>query len=190
MTTMQKKDLRKVALQKRKAQGGDATKKLNSGLLDQFKKLDFSDVNVLHIFLPILEKNEPDTFPLIFWLKATHPKLKIIIPKTDFLSLEMSNHEFKNKDSLVKSNYNILEPSGDAVYSGPIDLCVLPLLGFDKIGNRVGYGKGFYDRFLSKYPEIFKVGICFDAPIGLIEDAEIHDIRMDACITPVKTYYF
>jgi 5-formyltetrahydrofolate cyclo-ligase len=70
-----------------------------------------------------------------------------------------------------------------------IDLVIVPLLAFDKYGNRVGYGKGFYDRFLSKCrSNVIKVGVSFFEPADRITDINPLDIRLDYCITPTRVW--
>ena len=64
-------------------------------------------------------------------------------------------------------------------------------MGFDLEGNRVGYGAGFYDRFLSKFkPDVLKIGLSLIPPIECIEDVIEFDVKMDYCITPDQTYEF
>ncbi len=78
-------------------------------------------------------------------------------------------------------DFNILEPQ-NTPYEGGFDLIIVPGVAFDPQGNRMGRGKGYYDRFLVKYPTVKKIGICFD--FQLVEEipAEPHDIRMDEVI--------
>jgi 5-formyltetrahydrofolate cyclo-ligase len=72
-----------------------------------------------------------------------------------------------------------------------IDVVFVPLLAFDTKGNRAGYGKGFYDNFLSKCkPEVIKVGLSFFEPEDLIADCDHNDVRLDFCVTPLKIYGF
>jgi 5-formyltetrahydrofolate cyclo-ligase len=72
-----------------------------------------------------------------------------------------------------------------------IDLVFIPLLACDLQGNRVGYGKGFYDRFLSKCRyDVKKIGLSFFDPVDKIEDVNVFDIPLDECITPKKTWVF
>jgi len=68
-----------------------------------------------------------------------------------------------------------------------IDAVLIPLLAFDNQGFRVGYGGGFYDRFLPACrPEALKVGLSFFDPVDVIEDKDQYDIPMDYCVTPTE----
>ncbi len=187
---MLKSEIRKKALEIRRAYTSLEATELNELLLNNFKKIDFSEVQTLHIFLPIIEKQEPNTFLLIDWLKANYSNIKILVPKTDFNQFLMTHHEYLGKERLKKNAFNILEPQQEESYNGEIDMVIIPLLAFDLLGNRVGYGKGFYDRFLSTTNVGKKIGLCFNEPISIIADAGAHDIKLDACITPSKTYWF
>jgi 5-formyltetrahydrofolate cyclo-ligase len=158
-------------------------------LLHHFSVLDFSSVKTIHIFLPIAEKKEPDTFLFIDWLQVNHPDIKILVPKADFDTALMQHYVYEGRDGLEKNLYDILEPAKGSVYDGEIDLVLVPLLAFDCHGYRVGYGKGFYDRFLTGL-STRKIGLSFFEPIDNIEDVHENDIRLDACITPLKMYSF
>lgn len=186
---MKKADIRKQALLQRKGLSTQEVSDLSVALLNQFRQLDLSKVNVLHLFLPIAEKNEPDTFLFIEWLNLAHPQIKIVVPRADFDTALMINHYYEGKDGLKKNIYNILEPQKSNIHQGEVDLVVVPLLGFDLKGYRVGYGKGFYDRFLEG-KEILKVGLSFFDPVAVIDDIDAHDVTLDLCITPSKTYNF
>ena len=70
-------------------------------------------------------------------------------------------------------------------------MVLVPLLGFDERGHRVGYGKGFYDRFLAECnPKIQKIGLSLFEPVAQIDDTSDFDIPLDACITPNRIWYF
>jgi len=158
-------------------------------LLDHFSLLDFSSIKTIHMFLPIAEKKEPDTFLFIDWLQENHPGIKILVPKADFETALMQHYVYEGRDGLEKNLYDILEPAKGEVYDGEIDLVLVPLLAFDFRGYRVGYGKGFYDRFLTGF-STRKIGLSFFEPMDDIEDVHENDIRLDACITPLKMYSF
>jgi len=186
---MNKAEIRKQETKKRKELNSVQVSVLSGKLLEQFTMLDLSAVKTLHIFLPIAEKNEPDTFLFIDWLNKYHPQLKIIVPRADFKTSLMTHHHYKGEQDLLKSSFNILEPVNEEEYTGDIDLVIVPLLAFDDRGYRVGYGKGFYDRFLEGR-ETLKVGLSFFKSVGIIADTHENDIRLDCCITPDQVIYF
>ncbi|MCL9968052.1 MAG: 5-formyltetrahydrofolate cyclo-ligase [Aquirufa antheringensis] len=90
------------------------------------------------------------------------------------------------------SDWGIPEPvGGTIVIPTDFDIVLLPLLTFDLNGNRVGYGKGFYDRYLVNCrPDCLKIGISLFDPVDLIEEVESHDIPLDIAICPAKLYDF
>ena len=180
---MNKSTIRKEALSKRKALSEQELGALNEKLLSQFKTLDFSKVNSIHIFLPIISKQEPNTFLLIDWLQEYYPEMKIIVPKANFDTNLMSNHVFTNKANLITNHYDIPEPKVGNEFLETPDMVMVPLLAFDKKGYRVGYGKGFYDRFLQNI-STQKIGISFFDATEEIIDVHLNDIRLDKCITP------
>ncbi|RZK01898.1 MAG: 5-formyltetrahydrofolate cyclo-ligase [Flavobacterium sp.] len=186
---MLKSEIRKQAIKGRLAISDEEYESLNNGLLNQFITLNFSSVKTLHIFLPIEEKKEPNTFLLIEWLAENHPEIKIIVPKADFETALMTNHEYLGVHDLQKNLYNILEPQKGILHDGEVDMVLIPLLAFDKKGYRVGYGKGFYDRFLENI-NAQKIGLSLSPAIDKIDDVNEHDIRLDYCITPTETIKF
>ena len=67
----------------------------------------------------------------------------------------------------------------------------VPLVAFDELGNRVGYGKGFYDEFLKNCSkDTIKIGLSFFEAEAVISDIELHDVPLDFCVTPGKIYNF
>jgi len=90
------------------------------------------------------------------------------------------------------SEWGIPEPMGGvAVEPTKFDIILIPLLAFDKKGHRVGYGKGFYDRYLALCrPDCLKIGISLFEPVELIEDIESHDIPLDLAVCPSQLYDF
>ena len=186
---MKKSALRKQANLLRAQLDAEAIQSLSNQLLTQFSRLNFNGVKVLHIFLPIQEKNEPDTFLLIEWLRAHHPDIKIIVPKSDFSTFLMTHHVLGDHKELQKNAFNILEPQQGEEHKGNIDMVILPLLAFDSRGYRAGYGKGFYDRFLQGM-DTLKVGLSLFDVSENIEDVNERDLKLDLCITPGKLYDF
>lgn len=179
--------IRKQVLQRRAELSDSEFFALNQLLLTQFKTLDLSETNSIHIFLPIVKKREPDTFLMIDWLQENHPQIQIVVSRANFEDHSMSHHPFSKAD-LKENAYHIPEPQTTTLFKGKIDVVLVPLLAFDGRGYRVGYGKGFYDRFLSGI-ETKKVGISlFEALSEDISDVHDDDIRLDLCITPKQIY--
>ena len=181
-----KSTIRKEVLKQRTALSDDEFLALNQLLLAHFKTLDFSGVNSIHVFLPIVKKREPDTLLLIDWLQQNYPHIHIVVSRSNFEDHSMSHHLF-NKEDLKENAYHIPEPQTTTVFEGKIDMVLVPLLAFDQKGYRVGYGKGFYDRFLSGI-ETIKVGISFFEPLEIISDVHLNDIKLDLCVTPKQIY--
>lgn len=180
---MLKSTLRKKALAQRNALTEEQLLSLNEKLLTQFKTLDFSKVKSIHIFLPIIHKKEPDTFLLIDWLEQQHPEIELVVPKADFESSVMNHYSYLNKADLLNNHYHIPEPQKAKPFTGIPDMVIVPLLAFDENGYRVGYGKGFYDRFLQTITTQ-KIGLSFFDAVTEINDVHLNDIRLDKCVTP------
>lgn len=174
---------------RRKSLSDEQVRVYSLELLDLFSSFDLSSVRTIHVFLPIAEKKEPDTFLFIDWLTLNHPEIKIIVPRADFDTALMTNYVYQGRDGLVKNLYDILEPEKGSLHNGDVDLVFVPMLAFDLAGYRVGYGKGFYDRFLQGINTL-KVGLSFFEPVECIVDVNEHDVRLDMCITPGKIYRF
>jgi len=143
-----------------------------------------------HIFLPIVEQKEVDT-EFILQILAGKDK-EIVISKSDFETREMSHFLLTDNTKIVKNEYNIPEPvNGLPVPVEMIDVVFVPLLAYDKQGNRVGYGKGFYDKFLSQCkPDVIKIGLSFFEPEEQIEDVLETDVKLDFCVTSEEVICF
>jgi 5-formyltetrahydrofolate cyclo-ligase len=190
---MTKKEIRKKYLADRqaltRAQISSASQKIHDWL---FQSIAVHAYTNIHVFLPIKDKNEPDTWLIISTLQ-TDFKSKIIVPK--MLPKGVLSHYLYNfKTNLMMNQWGVQEPEHDAallVDEKTIDLVLIPLLAFDKKGYRVGYGKGYYDRFLAKCrPDVLKIGIAVFDPIESIDDLDEFDIKLDFCITPKRIWKF
>ena len=137
-----------------------------------------------HLFLTIEEQKEINT-EYILQILAGKDK-EIVISKCDFATLGMTHFLLTDNTKIKKNSYNVPEPvDGLEVPDAKIDVVFVPLLACDKQGNRVGYGKGFYDNFLSKCKlETIKIGLSFFPPEEKIEDVSENDVKLDFCVTP------
>lgn len=152
-------------------------------------ELPIWDKTYYHLFLTISNKKEVNTEYLLHVLQGRDKS--VVISKTDFESGGMIHFLLQENTALKVSKYGIPEPvAGIAINPEQIDVVFVPLLGFDRIGHRVGYGKGFYDRFLEKCnPNAVFVGLSFFEPEPKIL-SNITDVKLHYCITPTKIYSF
>ena len=163
---------------------------LSMVLANQSLQIPIWDFFYYHIFLSIETQREVDTLPLITVLQAKDKQL--IVPKVSGPN-SMEHYLLTDATRLKKNRWGIPEPEdGLRVPEEKIDLVFLPLLAFDLQGNRVGYGKGFYDIFLERCRrDVVKVGLSFfGAEESPITDLHENDMKLDYCITPEKIYAF
>lgn len=190
---MNKVELRKIYLQKRKALSEAEYVPLNFQLYQQFfTNIDLSFIKVIHTFLPVASKNEPDTWLIIDRLRREFPHIRISIPRTDTRANILENYYFEGLHQLVTTAWGIQEPRhGIPTETEKIDLVLVPLLAFDKNGHRVGYGKGFYDRFLSQCrPDCLKIGLSFFEFVDNVNGVESTDVNLNGCVTPTGLLKF
>lgn len=142
-----------------------------------------------HIFLAIPDKNEVDTS---FLLSVLHGKDKsVVLPKVSEKNI-LKHYILTDSTKLALSTWGVPEPvDGIEIQEEKIDVVFVPLLAFDEKGNRVGYGKGFYDNFLSKCKKsVIKVGLSLFGPEDEISDLGQNDVPLNYCVTPNKIYSF
>ena len=159
-------------------------------IANEILKLPIWNKNYFHLFLPIEEQKEVNTEFILHLLSGKDKE--IVISKSNFVTREMTHFLLTDNTRIQKNEYNIPEPiDGLEVPASKIDVVFVPLLAFDKKGNRVGYGKGFYDKFLSHCkPETIKIGLSFFEPEELISDVFESDVLLDYCVSPNEVYEF
>lgn len=165
----------------------------NDQILAEVKLINWSIFHYVHVFLPIKENKEVDTFEILTYFKTNYPHLKIVIPRAQFSNSSITNVLFDYENTiLIKNKYRIPEPLyGEIVPVNLIDAVIIPLLCFDVFGHRIGYGAGFYDRFLRDCKaDVLKIGLSFFPPEAKIMDTHEFDIKLTHCITPKETYTF
>jgi 5-formyltetrahydrofolate cyclo-ligase len=187
---MTKSELRKKYKILRDALSMTQVEDLSMLIANQLLKLPIWDYSFYHIFLAIEEQKEVNTDYILNILSGKDKH--IVISKSDFKLGTMTHFLLTDNTKIKKNHYNIPEPiDGIEISSNKIDLVFIPLLAFDELGNRVGYGKGFYDRFLSECkPETIKIGLSFFEAETEITDVFESDVKLDYCVTPNKTYSF
>ena len=122
----------------------------------------------------------PDEVQTLDFLEKWHLQKTIILPTV--VGDDIIPVEYAQETTFAVGDFNILEPQNEP-YTGDFDLMVVPGVAFDRKGNRIGRGKGYYDRFLSQHLEVKRIGICFDFQLVEEVPAEPFDIRMDEVIS-------
>lgn len=187
---MKKEELRKKFKEQRLKLGQDRIDDLSLEIANKALELPIWEYNYYHIFLSISEQKEVNTEYLLHILQGKDKD--VIIPKADAQSGKLINFLLTDQTVIKKNRWNIPEPQGGIeIPNLKLDVVFIPLLAFDKKGHRVGYGKGFYDKFLSSCKtDVIKIGLSFFDAIEEINGVFSGDIPLDYCITPEKIYEF
>ena len=188
MITAKKTFLRSQYKNKRLSLTKQEVDYLSQRVSKQLKKLDIWKLQNYHIFISIGKNNELDTSLIINKLKSEQKS--IIVPKIS--NNELFHVEINEKTEFSINEYGIREPNnGNYFKIENLDIVFIPLLVFDLQGHRVGYGKGYYDRFLKlTNSNTLKIGLSLFDPIYQIEDINNNDIKLDYCITPTNVHKF
>ncbi|SIS89530.1 5-formyltetrahydrofolate cyclo-ligase [Chryseobacterium gambrini] len=180
---MLKAELRKKYMQKRKALSIDEafllSEKIFKNFIEYFKP---SQNQKIHIFIPIEKFREVNTQIFVSYFLSR--KIRVFVPK--IVDTRLISVEIFTDSKFELNNWGISEPVSDED-SGILDydFVVTPLLYCDRQGNRVGYGKGFYDGFFEKVSvETKKIGVNYFNPEENIDDVWENDIPLDYLVTP------
>ena len=161
---------------------------LSQRVCKQLDKLHIWKLKHYHIFISISKYNELDTSFIINKLQSEQ-KI-IIVPKIS--NNELAHVIIDNETEFSLNEYGIKEPNdGNHFIIENLDIIFIPLLAFDIKGHRVGYGKGYYDRFLKlTNNSTLKIGLSFFDPINKILDIDDNDVKLDYCVTPKQVHKF
>lgn len=184
---MTKKELRKIYLKRRTDLTETEYEQLNQQLCDRFfGAVNLASITVLHTFLPIKRTREVNTWLIIDRVKSDFPHIKISVPKINNQTSELEHYFLESPDQLKNNTWEIPEPAyGIPTPTDKIDAVLVPLLAFDSVGHRLGYGRGFYDRFLASCrPDCVKVGLSFFEGEEKIEGISEKDVPLNVIVTP------
>ncbi|MFQ3335642.1 MAG: 5-formyltetrahydrofolate cyclo-ligase [Candidatus Arcticimaribacter sp.] len=164
---------------------------INKSLLiaNRCLELDVWSEQVFHLFLTIEDQKEIDTSLIITLLQGKDKE--IVVPKITG-ETRLKHFLLTDQTRFKKNVWGIPEPvPGIEIDVPKIDVVFVPLLAFDSKGSRIGYGKGFYDRFLASCkPNCIKIGLSLFEENKIDFVSETTDIGLDYCVTPDQVYSY
>jgi 5-formyltetrahydrofolate cyclo-ligase len=184
---MTKSELRREYLEKRRTMARDKVESGSRLIADRlFATFDFAALKAVHCYISIGKFNEVDTTFIFDRIWREFPHVSTAVPRVDDATGELEHFYYTSDTNMVKNAWGISEPAG-AERADPkeFDLVLVPLLCFDERGYRVGYGKGFYDRFLRECrADCIKAGLSFFPPVIEIRDIHVGDVALDLFVMP------
>ena len=186
---MKKSEIRKRYLEKKESLTETEVQSLSQHIFENFiSTFGLKENQKVHCFLSIPEKGEVDTAS--FLNSFFENEIRVFVPKIvkgKLISLEITKGTL-----LIESAWGIKEPAGNEDCGvKDFNFIITPLLYSDQFGNRVGYGKGFYDRFFSEInPDAIKVGVSFFPPNEKVEDISEFDVPLNHLVTPTEVLSF
>ena len=188
---MTKPELRSKYKALRKQLSLDDVEHLSMEIANKLLTLNIWNFSYYHVFLSMTDKKEINTDYILHILQGKDKN--IVVSKSNMDDGSMVHFLLTDSTQIKKNNYGIPEPvDGIEIPEMKLDVVFVPLLAFDIKGNRIGYGKGYYDRFLRNCkPDVLKIGLSFfEAEENLIEGMTNHDVALDYCITPFSISSF
>jgi len=184
---MTKSELRKLYLAKRQMMSPAERESISAQIAAIFfGNFDLAAIRCLHCFIPIERFNEVDTRPIFQRIWSDFPHIQTVVPRVNHETEELESLKYGPDVELVESRWQIGEPAHNQhVEPGEIDMVLVPLLCFDRRGHRVGYGRGYYDRFLGRCrADCRKIGLSMFEPVDEISDSHAKDVTLNFAVTP------
>jgi 5-formyltetrahydrofolate cyclo-ligase len=187
---MLKAEVRKNLLDQRKSLTENECIKLDDLLLIQLQKLDWSATFHLGSFYPLENVAEPNTLLMTKYLKYALPEMQLYYPIVN--EQDYSMNFYQETETLQVNKWGIQEPLPfNFIAPHSLDTLLVPLVGFDQQGQRIGFGKGYYDRYFARCDKnVERIGISYFEPVAIIEDTHEFDVPLTHCITPWNCYEF
>lgn len=190
---MNKVDLRQTFLAQQKALSLNERDQSSAQVADfLFDNFDFAAWQTINCFVTLAKNNELDSAPIFGRIWRDFPQITMTAPRIIFETTVLEIVKISPETTLKTNKWGIIEPQGDETIDPlELDAVFVPLIAFDEQGFRVGYGKGFYDKFLSKCRnDCAKIGLSLFPPVKKIADVNGWDIKLDFCVTPEKIWTF
>jgi 5-formyltetrahydrofolate cyclo-ligase len=172
--------------------GTQARQTLDALIIERcVEKLDWDNYRQIHLFLPIPARHEINTWPLLNWIWKTHPLKQVFVPR--MIGGDIESVAIDETTEFGPNAFGVPEPMRGRTLepAEKLNLVIAPLLAFDEQGHRVGYGGGYYDRFLATQPEAEKVGLAYeDCLINSEIESSSYDVGLDLVVTDKLLHLF
>lgn len=183
-----KEKLRRELLEKRKAisqiEFEKGSERIIASLMQQ---PEFSEADIIHCYVSMNDRREVNTHQFIQEILSVNKT--VVVPVTNMEKGTLRHVNLPSFDVLEANNWGVLEPRGGAeIDPVSLDLVIVPMVGGDEKGNRIGYGEGFYDRFL-KNVLCPTVGLLFEQNVTSEIPVENFDIPLDKIITEQRVIH-
>lgn len=184
-----KDQLRQDFLSKRKALSDATHQKMTDAIVNRCLELPIWEFSIFHMFLPIEKQREVDTTVLLTVLQGKDKQ--VVLPKTA-PHATLRHYLLTEETRILENPWGVPEPQGGLeIQPEQIEVVFVPLITFDLEGYRVGYGKGYYDRFLARcHANTIKVGLSIFDPVEGIKDRSPYDVPLDFCVTTQQCFSF
>ncbi|WP_426060389.1 5-formyltetrahydrofolate cyclo-ligase [Hymenobacter sp. B1770] len=194
---MTKAALRRAAFTRRQALSSAEVAHRSEQLCEQlFRHFPVAQWRWLHLFLPLAKQKEPDTWHIIHRIWAEKLSVRLAVPVVQADGTSLKHYELTPDTPLRQNRWGIPEPEAVAeteVSPAILDAVLVPLLAVDATGHRVGYGGGFYDRFLTECgpnAQFIGLSVLDEAPVARISDVLPTDVPLHAYLTSGDTRRF
>jgi 5-formyltetrahydrofolate cyclo-ligase len=153
----------------------------HSSLIERHLRSVINGENPVLVY--VSKPHEVDTRGLIESLLASGTGVVVPIIERESRTLRLSY--LRDPSVLVESTFSVPEPIGSEIPASPVDIkvVIVPMLAFDRKGRRIGYGAGYYDRFLSCHPHMRKIGVAFSCLEVPQIPGDENDVAMDLIVT-------
>ena len=188
---MQKARLRKRYLTRRQALSAAAHRQQSQQIQARFfQQFSLDAYPCIHTYLASTKHREVATWGIVDTIFSEHPEVVLAAPRLLDEPGQLESRQIGPKSSFRTHAWGMQEPSsGRRIAPEAFLLVILPVVAFDELGYRVGYGGGYYDRLLKQCrPAVTRVGLCFEDPVRAITDLNVHDVPMDYCVTPRQVF--
>ena len=191
---MKKSEIRNKYKEKRLLLSAAEVSKMDDLMLVNFQKLEIDIPALIMTYSPVKKLNEFDPLLVTDYCYFKNPGQQLFYP------VMVEHNEIPEMSAVIVDDNTFFKPSkygmdepvdGIDMFASEIDMVIVPLLCFDKRGNWVGYGTGYYDRFLKLCrKDCLKIGFSYFDPIEKITDVNRRDVKLDYCLTPETTFAF